>query len=215
MKVLKLKIYQETACYKKPMAFKTSETYPLPPYSTIIGMFHKIIKAEKYMEMDISVQGKYEALMNSYNTMMFYKSNTITKMPLNINMLYGINLIIHVKSEENTLKNIYDGIKKSDECFLLGRGEDMARIDSVEYVEVEQKNMEDFNEGISLNNNFYVPIKYETDLEGIRYNLNKVYKVIKDIRKWKKIKVDYIEEKSNMEKGIFYTDVVGDIAFFA
>lgn len=36
MKVLKLKLFQETACYKKPFAFKVAETYPLPPYSTII-----------------------------------------------------------------------------------------------------------------------------------------------------------------------------------
>ena len=46
MKILKLKLYQETACYKKPFATKVAETYPLPPYSTIIGMFHKILQAE-------------------------------------------------------------------------------------------------------------------------------------------------------------------------
>ena len=36
MKILKLKLFQETACYKKPFAFKVAETYPLPPYSTVI-----------------------------------------------------------------------------------------------------------------------------------------------------------------------------------
>ena len=44
MKILKLKLYQETACYKKPFATKVAETYPLPPYSTVIGMFHKILQ---------------------------------------------------------------------------------------------------------------------------------------------------------------------------
>lgn len=36
MKILRLKLFQESACYKKPFAFKVAETYPLPPYSTII-----------------------------------------------------------------------------------------------------------------------------------------------------------------------------------
>lgn len=46
MKYLKMKLFQETACYKKPFAFKVAETYPLPPYSTVIGMFHKILVAK-------------------------------------------------------------------------------------------------------------------------------------------------------------------------
>ena len=55
MKILKLKLYQETACYKKPFATKVAETYPLPPYSTIIGMFHKILQAGpgEYFPMNI------------------------------------------------------------------------------------------------------------------------------------------------------------------
>ena len=57
MKILKMKIFQESACYKKPFAFKVAETYPLPPYSTVIGMFHKIIGANpgEYYPMNISI----------------------------------------------------------------------------------------------------------------------------------------------------------------
>lgn len=216
MKALKLEIYQETACYKKPMAFKTSETYPLPPYSTVIGMIHKVLNAEKYIPMDISVQGKYEALMNCYNTMMFYKSGDITKMPLNINMIYGINLIIHIKAGENILDNIYHGIKTCNECLSLGRGEDMARLDSIKYVEVNEMDMEDYDCGVSLTNNFYVPIGYGTDLKGIKYKLNKVYEINSNIRRWKqKVEVTYVEEKLELENGIFYLDSEKDLAFFA
>ena len=215
MRALKIRIFQETVCYKKPMAFKTTETYPLPPYSTVIGMLHKIIKADKYIPMNVSIQGKYESLMNSYNTMMFYKSDSITKMPLNINMLYGVDLIIHIYSDDSILEKICDNVKKSDECFILGRGEDMARIDCIEFVELQKKNMEDYDVGISLKNNFYVPLQYNTDLDGIRYNLNKVYNVSGNIRRWSKIQVNYVEEKVNMENGIFYLDTQDDLAFFA
>lgn len=216
MKALKLEIYQETACYKKPMAFKTTETYPLPPYSTVIGMIHRVLKAEKYFPMDISIQGKYESLMNCYNTMMFYKSGNITKMPLNINMLYDIELIIHIKADESTLDNIYKSIKNCNECLSLGRGEDIARLDSIRYVEIKKEDMEDYDSGITLVHNFYIPKNYELELKGIKYRLNKRYEIIGNIRKWReKIEVTYVEEKSELENGIFYLDSEDDLVFFA
>ena len=51
MKALKLGLYQETVCYKKPYAFKVTETYPLPPYSTVIGFLHNVINATEYNPM--------------------------------------------------------------------------------------------------------------------------------------------------------------------
>ena len=55
MNIIKLKLFQETACYKKPFAFKVAETYPLPPYSTVIGMLHKVLQAQngEYFDMNI------------------------------------------------------------------------------------------------------------------------------------------------------------------
>ena len=79
MAILKLKIFQETACYKKPLAFKVAETYPLPPYSTVIGMFHKIIGAKpgEYFPMNISIQGNYESIFNNYQTFFLHSYNLI------------------------------------------------------------------------------------------------------------------------------------------
>ena len=216
MRALKLEIYQEIACYKKPMAFKTTETYPLPPYSTVIGMIHKVLKAEEYIPMEISIQGKYESLMNCYNTMMFYKSGDISKMPLNINMLYGIDLIIHIKADEKILDDIHKGIRTCNECLSLGRGEDMARLDSIKYVEVSEANMEEYDSSITLTNNFYIPKNYELGLKGIKYKLNKRYEILGNIRRWKeKIEVNYVEEKSELENGVFYLDSEEDLVFFA
>lgn len=79
MKILKLKLFQETACYKKPFAFKVGETYPLPPYSTIIGMFHKILGAAsgEYFPMNISIQGNYESIFNNYQTLRMFKGKKL------------------------------------------------------------------------------------------------------------------------------------------
>ena len=47
MKALRIKAYQETACYKRPFANKVTETYPLPPYSTVKGMLHAVMAAKE------------------------------------------------------------------------------------------------------------------------------------------------------------------------
>ena len=86
MKILKLKLFQETACYKKPFAFKVAETYPLPPYSTVIGMCHKVIGAKpgEFYPMNVSVQGEYESIFSNYQNLRMFKGNDkVTAMPRN------------------------------------------------------------------------------------------------------------------------------------
>ena len=110
MKILKLKLYQETACYKKPFATKVAETYPLPPYSTVIGMFHKILQAQPgaYFPMNISVQGNYEGIFSNYQNLRMYKGkDKVTSMPRNVHQLLNVNLIIHVQAEDETIDKIY------------------------------------------------------------------------------------------------------------
>lgn len=209
MRALKIKIYQETVCYKKPYAFKVTETYPLPPYSTVIGMLHRILGASagEYHEMDISVQGNYEGIFTAYNTTRFYKGDNITSMPLNVHMLYGVNLIIHVVSDDETLKNIYNGFKEYNSAFTLGRNEDLARVDEIKFVNLDNIEIdEDDEDEISLKNCFYIPEKYNTILNGINYKINKVYKVKNNLRQWEKVKVTYVEAGESLEEGQYYKD---------
>lgn len=209
MRALKIKVYQETVCYKKPYAFKVTETYPLPPYSTVIGMLHRILGAEQgeYYKMDISVQGNYEGIFTTYNTTRFYKGDDITSMPLNVHMLYGANLIIHVVADEEILKNIYNGFKQYNSAFTLGRNEDLARIDEIKFVNLDNVEVdEEDDEQVILKNSFYIPEKYNTDLSGINYKVNKVYKVVNNLRQWEKIKVTYVESGKVLGEGKYYKD---------
>lgn len=109
MKILKLRLYQETACYKKPFATKVAETYPLPPYSTIIGMFHKILQAQsgEYFPMNVSVQGSYEGIFSNYQNLRMYKGREkVTSMPRNVHQLLDIHLIIHIEAKDETINKI-------------------------------------------------------------------------------------------------------------
>ena len=155
MKILKLKLYQETACYKKPFATKVAETYPLPPYSTIIGMFHKILQAEpgEYFPMNISVQGNYEGIFSNYQNLRMYKGkDKVTSMPRNAHQLLDVNLIIHVQAEDETIDKIYQNIINGTETFTLGRNEDIVRIDSIKILE----NVNEVEEP-AIEKNAYVP----------------------------------------------------------
>ena len=198
MKILKLNLFQETACYKKPLALKVAETYPLPPYSTIIGMLHKILQAKpgEYFDMNISVQGEYESIFTNYQNLRMYKGkDKVTSMPRNVHQLLNINLVIHVQAEDEVIDKIYQNIVNGKETFSLGRNEDMVRIDGTKYVQnIEQVRRD------QANRNAYVPLeKLGEDMPGINYNLNTVYHITPDnLRKYDKVKVKYIEEDSNI-----------------
>lgn|SRR5574344_501829 len=212
MKILKLKLYQETACYKKPFAFKVAETYPLPPYSTVIGMFHKILQAKpgEYVPMSISIQGNYESIFSNYQTLRMYKGkDEVTAMPRNVHQLLNVKLIIHVKAEDDIVDKIYQNIVNGVETFTLGRNEDIVRVDQIKFVD-NIKQVEE--ENIKLN--AYIPEWIETDIKGINYRLNTTYKIENDLRKWNKVNVKYVERRTN--EGLYETiqDEDGDNIYF-
>lgn len=210
MKILKLRLFQESACYKKPFAFKVAETYPLPPYSTVIGMFHKILQATEYIPMNISIQGGYENIFNNYQSLRMYKGKDhVTSMPRNIHQLLNVNLIIHVQAEDNIIDKIYNNIITGVETFTLGRNEDIVRIDEVKIVrqikEVEEE---------EIAKNAYIPEWLSNGIDGINYRLNSTYTVKKDLRKWDKVNVKYVEQNTNQYIESTIQDEDGDNIYF-
>lgn len=193
MKILKLKLFQESACYKKPFAFKVAETYPLPPYSTVIGMFHKILQAKpgEYYPLNISIQGDYESIFSNYQTLRSYKSAVVTSMPRNVHQLYHVNIILHVQAEDDVIDKIYSNIVNGTESFTLGRNEDLVRVDEICYMSKEQLFKE---REVAIKKNAYIPEEYWLEeTSGIQYRLNSKYDLVDGIRKWEKVNVKYAE----------------------
>ena len=62
MEVLRIILTQSSANYKKEETILNKMTYPLPPFSTVIGAIHGACGYNEYHKMDISIQGKYEAM---------------------------------------------------------------------------------------------------------------------------------------------------------
>ncbi len=229
MKVLKLDLFQETACYKKPFAMKITETYPLPPYSTVNGLIHKILNATEYIPFNISVQGTYESIFNNYQTTYFYKKDSITSMPMNSHMLLNVNLIIHIGGDFDLLKKLYDSLLNYDEYLSLGRKEDLVRINDIRFVEVNKfeidSNMElnDYkNYKLSeydIRKPIYIPKSSleDTYISGISYRLNNYYKnnAKKDKKRvWNKVDSYYVEDGNTISVGDILLDNEMDLLYF-
>ena len=56
-RAIRVQCYQTLANYRKPSSFIIKETYPLPPYSTVLGMIHAICGFTELHSMKISIQG--------------------------------------------------------------------------------------------------------------------------------------------------------------
>ena len=212
LKILKLNLFQEAACYKKPFAYKVAETYPLPPYSTVIGMFHKILQAKpgEYFPMNISIQGEFESIFSNYQTLRMFKGkDVVTAMPRNVHQLLNIKLVIHIEAEDQVIDKIYNNILMGEETFTLGRNEDLVRVDGIKIL----KEVKTVTETTLENYNAYVP-KAKTN-NGINYRLNTVYKIDENnLRRWEKTDVKYIEKDSNETVQDVLEDEDGDLIIF-
>ncbi|MDN2452381.1 CRISPR-associated protein Cas5 [Lactobacillus sp. UCMA15818] len=155
MRAIKLKVYQQTANYKIPISYEFRESYPLPPFSTVIGMVHYLCNFDSYHPMKVSVQGSHISSVNDLYTR--YEFNNGTKYDAkrhqltaegmgigrgigNVQLLVDVNLVLHVVPEnQGEVEFIYDALKNPREFPNLGRREDLAVFESVEIVELGKK----------------------------------------------------------------------------
>ena len=62
MKALRIVLTQNKAHYRKEESLQNKMTYPLPPFSTVIGAIHYACGFKEYQPMDLSIQGNYQSL---------------------------------------------------------------------------------------------------------------------------------------------------------
>jgi CRISPR-associated protein Cas5t len=128
MKVLKLKIFQPTAHYRIPFTLARKHTYPIPPYSTVIGLICNVLGIERQdgdfeilkNGLSLAIYGKYKFLNREYiwlrtlskeehNRRFGYPENRIIdqmpehpggQIPARIDVLENVNLLIYIKHED-------------------------------------------------------------------------------------------------------------------
>lgn len=75
MNLLRVKIYQPSAHYRLPFTYQRRHTYPLPPYSTVIGFLINVLGIwnqednfykEGIRKLKISLAGKFDSKITEY-----------------------------------------------------------------------------------------------------------------------------------------------------
>lgn len=283
MKLLRIELTQTKAHYRKEESVDNKMTYPLPPYSTVIGAIHKACDFKEYHEMDISIQGSYKSLtrdiytdnlfLNSLNDdrgklvklcnenlysisyvlvaealkptgnsfkdrkniriydeelLNEYKElkekdtkndelkkyrNLVTSIKY-YEVLNDVKLVLHIKSDDDTLEQIYKNIYNLKS---IGRSEDFVDIQTCEFVEIE-----DMDDEVTTNMSGYIKPenirgerlflgiskKADSEVSGTLYYLNKDYKIVKNQRIFNKKAVvyasNYVMEKTSTKNNLFY-----------
>lgn len=190
IKVIRLELKQTTANYRKPLNYQIKESYPLPPFSTVIGMVHKACGFKEYHPMSVSIQGttnnsindiytkytfskgaRYEEGRHNIKVTSQEKEYGIIKGLGSIELLQDINLIIHIKPDnDEELEYIYNKLKSPDVYLSLGRYEDLIDINKISIDEC--KIVDETYTKVPI----YIPLEV-MDAYGTIYNLSKVFSI--------------------------------------
>lgn len=203
MKAIRLHISQNLVNYKLPTSFQLKETYPLPPYSTVIGMVHNACEFTEYVPMKVSIQGKYHSKVNDLATRYeFYPGMKFDKGRHQLNvegfgigrgistteLLSDVELLIHIVLEDESMtEEVCEKLTCPHEYLTLGRREDL--IVYKELPKIVEIREEELKRSISIKENYsaYIPIELFEDKNvklgsvlglpyaGTKYKLNKDY----------------------------------------
>ncbi len=227
MKAIKIIARQTLASYRKPSSLKIKESYPLPPYSTVIGMVHAACGFEEYVDMDISIQGNYYTRLNEMYTKYefkpgFYdpkgrhslkvphkdmeKDTGIVQGPANIELLSEVKLLLHIcPNDQNKIDYIYQKLKNPEEYLSLGRREDLLVMENVDKIDIIQ---EELKQDYELKQDAYIPEGYlkagDCKSQATIYKLNKKYTVNPKtgVRFWEKqIYATHVSKGSVIQEG--------------
>ncbi|RGU89607.1 CRISPR-associated protein Cas5 [Clostridium sp. AF15-17LB] len=230
MKAVRIEAYQPVAQYNIPGWTKRRRTYPLPPYSTVIGMVHAACGWKTYHPMCVSVSGS--GMLNSGNIVMYWNGGTTAmtetedfkkRFPVRVqgktadgrteytgwvrgprieDYMADVKLVLHVIPErEEDVEKIYNGMLHPERYLSLGRHEDSLRVDNVVKTEIRERVVR-WKEGW-----YYVPAhKTGPILPGTVYSLNKSYSVSKCRRIFTKVRATLVEPNPEWPLTYAYAD---------
>lgn len=203
---IRIKASQSMVNYRTPTSFLIRESYPLPPYSTVVGMIHSVCGFDSWRPMAASVQGttrgitsdlfvryafgnqKFDATRHQLAVPMDAEKSVhfgVSRGIAHTELLVDVELVLHIRPErEEDFDAILAGLNSPRVYPSLGRYEDLLDIHEVKVVSTEEK------ESVFLKHMIYVPGKLlegsENSPKGTVYRLHKEYEYdAKKRRRWK------------------------------
>jgi CRISPR-associated protein Cas5t len=140
-----------------------------------------------------------------------FEDKELDKLPLQVPILYNLSLLIHIKADEELLKEIECGLKEPKELLFLSGGEYPVKVEEVKRVKCEGREFSKFN-SMELVYNAYVPSLLKKEIksteEGINFNLPYFYKNAKP-KAYNWIEATYLKKGTLIYKGKLYVDEEG------
>lgn len=208
---IRLQCFQNLANYRKPSSFIIKETYPLPPYSTVLGMIHVACGFETFHPMKLSIQGINQGTVSDLYTRYSFSPGGkyeekrhqicvedkekygVYKGIANVELVCENRMVIHIVPSEEDFGTVYQALRQPKKYLSLGRYEDILDVERVDIVQLYEE------EEAETTMDIYIPINSEIDVgqkKTTMYTLTKEYEITKQgLRRWKmeggKIKVRY------------------------
>lgn len=235
-KAIRVECFQNLVNYKKPSSFIIKESYPLPPYSTVLGMIHTAcgFPPGDFHPMRISIQGqntgsvselytrysfsfdaKYESGRHQVCIQNEGKTYGAFKGIAHVELICNNDMILHIIPSKNDFETVYQSLKRPMVYLALGRHEDILDIKKVEIVGLREE------EEQITKNDIYIPVDSGAEI-GNRsvtlYTLTKEYEITKQgLRRWKtnggKVRAFYFPHNETVENVL--VDDYGDVVALA
>lgn len=198
MKALRIKIFQPTAHYRMPFTYQRRHTYPIPPYSTVIGFLCNMLgidyqgdtKYEQLKKCKLSVSGCFEQKLTEYiwfrnlskgshekyfgSTESREKNGEINHIggqsPMRIDVLENMHLNIHIAGNENFLLELEESLHNP-----INRLETVhlgRAEDWLVFESIQLVELEKSEKDKNYNHFFWIPRHIEID-ETIDFDFNK------------------------------------------
>lgn len=235
MKALRIKLYQNLCNFRFEKGFKYVQSYPLPPVSTVNGWVHSVLGLKKYEPLRVSIQGKSEAVITNVQQIFKFDRNSKDRKdgPYNfgvirvgdrlkrvirsiqyIDLHVNMNLLIHIyfeNGDEFLIERLYAKILET--VPVLGRNEDIARIDDLKIV-----NLKPFSgrRAYSLMPMYVIP-EYLFESIGTYYRLPFWFEPTKSFeenRNFHYIEAYYIPKDVLLHKDLVLEDEDGNLVAF-
>lgn len=215
-KAVRIMAYQNMASYRVPSSLAIKESYPLPPYSSVIGMVHAACGFQSYVPMQVSIQGKCKSHVSELYTR--YEFGQYTKYEAgrhqiqlkngddtlgmnrgvaSIELLVDVYLILHIIPEDEAMiPVIAEGMLHPKNYLSLGRHEDLIRIDAVDICELAWTELED---SMVVPWDAYIPVEERNRLgfasPATIYKLHKNYTIDPNlqIRLWNSVRAQFVK----------------------
>ena len=232
-KAIRLQCFQNLVNYRKPSSFIIKETFPLPPYSTVLGMIHAACGYTEFHPMKLCIQGTNSGTVSELYTRYSFSAGAkfeegrhqirieddekygIFRGIANVELICENHMVIHIVPGEEDFDTVYHSLKNPPRYLSLGRYEDLLDIERVDIVKIHQE------DEVDLERDTYIPVENEwrNDEEKIEifnggmtvYNLTREYEITKQgLRRWKKetgrVKAYYCHRGMTLDQNAYVDD---------